>query len=254
MPCPTVRDICRLLDSLAPLATQCAWDNSGLLVGDPDRPVRTAALALDITPAAVEAAHDAGAELLVSHHPVIFHPLKRMDPRDPAYLLARYDIAALCLHTPLDKASGGVNDALAAALGFENAVPFAAEGDAAMLRTADVAPVDAPALAARVANALHTTVRLADAGRTIRRVALVGGAGADFLPEAAGAGIDALITGDAGHHDFLDAKQLGVTLIAAGHYETEQPVIAALARKLEAAFDLRVICLPQTSPVTFLSE
>ena len=254
MPCPTVRDLCRLLDSLAPLATQCSWDNSGLLIGDPDRPVPIAALALDITPDAVEAAHAAGAALIISHHPVIFHPLKRMDPRDPAYLLARYDIAAVCIHTPLDKAVGGVNDALAAALGFENPAPLADEGDAAMLRVAELPETDGPALAAHVAKALHTTVRLADAGKPIRRAALVGGAGAEFLPEVAGAGIDALITGDASHHAFLDAKQAGITLIAAGHFETEQPVIAVLAQKLEATFDLQTVCLPQTSPVTFVSE
>lgn len=251
---PTVHDILQLLSALAPPETQCSWDNSGLLIGDPDRPVRTAALALDITPEAAAAAHAAGAELIISHHPVIFHPLKRMHPRDPAYLLARFELAAICMHTPLDKARGGVNDALAAALGFADAAPLAADGDAAMVRVAALPETDGQGLAARTAAALHTTVRLADAGKPIRRVALVGGAGADFLPDVAAAGIDALITGDASHHDFLDAKQAGVTLIAAGHYETEQPVIAVLADRLRAAFDLRVICLPQAAPVTFISE
>ncbi|MBQ6266962.1 MAG: Nif3-like dinuclear metal center hexameric protein [Clostridia bacterium] len=253
MPCPTVRDICEYLNSLAPFDTQCSWDNSGLLIGDPDRPVQTVALALDITPEAVEAAHAAGADLILSHHPVIFHPLRQMHPRDPAYLLARYDIAAVCIHTPLDKACGGVNDALAAALGFAGAVAVAQEGEAAMLRAAEIPETDGAALAAHVARALHTTVRLADAGKPIRRVAVLGGAGADLLADAAAAGVDALITGDAGHHDFLDAKQLGLTLIAAGHFETEQPVIAVLAEKL-AAFDLRTVCIPQTAPVTYIPE
>lgn len=255
MAAPTVHELSQFLNTVAPFDTQCSWDNSGLLIGDPDRPVRLAALALDITPEAIEAAHAAGADLIISHHPVIFHPLRQLRPQDPAYLLARYDLAAICIHTPLDKARGGVNDALAAALGFDNAVPFAEEGEAAMLRTAQIPAATGQALAAHTAAALHTTVRLADTGKPIRRVAVVGGAGADFLADAAGAGMDALITGDASHHDFLDALQCGLTLIAAGHFETEQPVIAALAQKLQAAFPaLQVRCLPQAAPVTFISD
>ena len=112
------------LDELAPFRTQEKWDNSGLLAGDPDTEVTKALLVLDITPEAVEEAARLGAQLIISHHPVIFHPLKVLEPGTAPTLLARRGIAAICSHTCLDKAL--VNDCLAVALGLEEVLPFAA--------------------------------------------------------------------------------------------------------------------------------
>lgn len=95
------------LNSLAPFATQESWDNSGLLVGDPDAEVKTALVVLDITAEAVREAREIGAELIISHHPVIFHPLKKVESGSVVWELAQAGISAICAHTNLDKARAG---------------------------------------------------------------------------------------------------------------------------------------------------
>ena len=115
-----VGDIYNALDSFCPFEVHEPWDNVGLLVGEKESEVRRAAVVLDITPDAVEKAHEAGAQLIVSPHPVIFHPIKNLGAHDPVYLLAKYGMNALCAHTNLDCADGGVNDVLAQCLGLEN--------------------------------------------------------------------------------------------------------------------------------------
>lgn len=248
---PTVKDVYSFIDSFASFSTQCEWDNSGIIVGDTRKEVKKIAVVLDITPQAVEYAKNEGVDLIVSHHPVIFRAVKSITDSNPAFLLAGSGIAAICTHTPLDIAKGGVNDALAEALGFDNAFPLSEDGETAMIRVAEIPEATGEALAKLCAEKLGSAVRLSDSGRSIRRVALCGGAGADFAPDAFNSGCDALITGDASHHEFLDAQALGLTLIAAGHFETENPVVARLADMLGKEFDAEVIIIPQDSPVSY---
>ena len=233
----TVAEIAAYLEEKAPSQTAEEWDNPGLLVGDGDRRVEKAMVALDITPGAVEAAARWGAQLLVSHHPVIFHPLRRLGGGDAPYLLASHGIAALCLHTNLDKAAGGVNDTLAARLGLTQVRP-AADGLCRIGRLEEELP---PRLfAARVAERLGAPVRLAaGAGRPVRSVAVCGGAGCgellalladpDRMPDAA-------VTGEVKHHEWLQAAALGAVLVDAGHYYTEVPVVETLLRWLSTRF------------------
>lgn len=247
-----VQDIYDFLNEIAPFDQQESWDNSGLLVGDPAQRVETAAVALDITPESVNLAEQAGAQLFVSHHPVIFHAQKRLPAREPAYLLARAGMSAVCAHTCLDVAQGGVNDVLAERLGLAGVSPVPAEEGAPLLRIGTVEPMTAPALAEWVARRLHGAVRMASDGaaRRITCVAVCGGAGADLMAQALAAGADAYVTGDAGHHDFLEARQMGLTLLAAGHYETENPAADVLAERLNARFpSLGVVRLAQANPV-----
>lgn len=224
------------LDELAPFRTQEKWDNSGLLAGDPDAEVTKALLVLDITPEAVEEAARLGAQLIISHHPVIFHPLKALEPGTAPTLLAWRGIAAICSHTCLDKAL--VNDCLAAALGLEEVLPFAAGEDGIPMGRIGTLPRPAsPAeFAAAAAERLGAPVRYNRGGRTIRRVAVLGGAGGDLIGEAAATGADALVTGEAKHHEYLDAARLGITLFDGTHYATERVVLAPLAERLSAAF------------------
>ena len=112
--------IINFAQQIAPFESAAEWDNVGLLVGSPDRAIDRVLLALDITPDVVREAHQKGARLIVSHHPVIFSPLHTLDPDQAEYLLAKYDVAALCLHTNLDRAEQGVNTALGAALELKN--------------------------------------------------------------------------------------------------------------------------------------
>ncbi len=246
----TVKDIFDYIDTLAPFSSQCEWDNSGLIVGETDKPVRKIAVVLDITCEAIKKAVEMNADLIVSHHPVIFKAVKSFTDNDPAYLLAKHGISAICAHTSLDIAKGGVNDTLASVLGFE-VMPFTDEGELSMIRVTEINDISAQELAKLCAEKLSTGVRIADSGKIIRKIAVCGGAGSDFMNAVAQAGCDAYITGDVKHHEFLDAKALGLTLIDAGHFETENPVVAVLAKKLNDKFDAEVEIIPQTSPVTY---
>lgn len=113
----TVTHIYDAIDRLAPFWLTMDFDNTGILIGDRNREVSCALLALDCTPAVVEQARQLGAQLIITHHPVIFHPLKRVNEDAVVYLLIRSDIAVISAHTNLDIAQGGVNDALASAIG-----------------------------------------------------------------------------------------------------------------------------------------
>ena len=214
---PTVKDIFDYIDSIAPFEAQCDWDNSGLIVGSFNAQVNKIGVVLDITCDAVKYS-------------------------------AQNGISAICAHTSLDIAKGGVNDALAAALGFENASPLTESGEEAMVRVAEIKPTTADELAELVADKLSTCVAVADGGKEIKKVALCGGAGSDFFEIA---GCDAYITGEVKHHEFFKAAEVGITLIAAGHFETENPVVAVLAKKLKNNFGCEVEIIPQKSPVKY---
>ncbi len=248
---PTVKEVFEYINSIAPFEKQCEWDNSGLIVGDRNAQVNKIGVVLDITKEAVNHAAKNGIDLIVSHHPVIFRGIKTVFADDPTFLLIKNGISAICAHTSLDIAKGGVNDALADALGFGNAVPLSETGETEMIRICEIEETAADELAKFVANKLSTSVAITGSNKTIRKVALCGGAGGEFLHDVAAAGCDAYITGEAKHHEFLEADSTGLTLIAAGHFETENPVVAVLAEKLKENFECKVEIIPQKSPVKY---
>lgn len=241
-----VKDFYDYLNSIAPFETQEDWDNSGMLVGDMNAEVKKAAVVLDITHEEIKKAKAIGADLIISHHPVIFNPIKSVTKGSVPYELVASSINALCCHTPLDIADGGTNDSLAELLGIN-----VTRADDPILRLGTVEPTTAQELAGKIANTLNTKVRYADAGKTIKKIAICTGAGCSLI-EAAGE-IDAFITGDASHHNFLDCIQAGITLIAAGHYETEIIVVPVLVKKLQAQFpDIEIIDIKQENPIKFI--
>ncbi len=241
-----VKDFYGYLNSIAPFETQEDWDNSGMLVGDMDAEVKKVAVVLDITHEEIKKAKAIGADLIISHHPVIFNPIKSVTRGSVPYELVASSINALCCHTPLDIADGGTNDSLAKLLGIE-----VTRTEDPILRLGTVEPTTAENLAGKIAKTLNTKVRYADAGKTIKKIAICTGAGCSLI-EAAGE-IDAFITGDASHHNFLDCIQAGITLIAAGHYETEIVVVPVLVKKLQAQFpDIEIIDIKQENPIKFI--
>ena len=225
----TVRDIYDWLDRLAPFASQMEWDNAGLVLGSHAQEVRRAAVCLDI-PCAVPQNID----LVISHHPVIFQARKRFtNPLDPAMALLRQGTAAIAFHTNYDICTGGVNDILAVRLGLQD-VEILPNG----VRIGSVAPISLQNYAKFVGAKLRCDVvryRAASDENLVRRVAVCGGAGCSFLPDIYEKS-DVYITGDAGHHDFFDAAQNGITLMAAGHYHTEIIAMPPLLERLRAAF------------------
>lgn len=247
----TVKEFYDYIDKLYPFSAQENWDNSGFLIGDKNAEVTRAAVVLDITLDAIDYAHETGAQLIISHHPIIYRAQKSFAKGNRAYELAVRGMSAICAHTSLDCADGGVNDVFANALGVENAEVFPCEEGESFVRAGILpSPMSAGELACHIKETLGGSVRYCDTGKIIESVALCGGAGKDFIPDIIKAGIDAYITGDAGYHDFLDSKDAGLCLFSAGHFETENPVVAVLANKLRVAFeDTDIIVIPQSTPI-----
>lgn len=223
----TVAEIVRQIDREAPFAEAEPWDNVGLLVGAPEQEVSRALVCLDITEEVIRTAIDRGATLILSHHPVIFDALSSLAADSLPYKLAQAGIAAIAAHTNLDKAEGGVNDRLLHALGL-----VSERCDASGLcRLARLPEATSPqAFAAFVGERLQTAVRLHAGDRPVHTVAVVGGAGGDYVKNLERLGADALVTGEVKHHEWLAAGSY--TLVDAGHAATERVVVRPWAERL----------------------
>ena len=260
----TVREIYQYLDTLAPFSLQMNFDNAGFLVGRGDRTVDKLLVSLDITEEVVAEAVELGCQLIVSHHPVIFHPAKSVTDATPdgriLLSLVEHNIAAVCAHTNLDAVWGGVNDALARKLELTSIEPLKQDGVDSAGRPYGIGrvgnttgvPMYAPAFAAFVKESLGANgVRYVDARRPVHRVAVGGGACADMLRDALALGCDTFVTADVKYNGFLDAKALGVNLIDAGHYPTEQVVVLVLSKWLTDGFPKVEICTTQRHKEVF---
>ena len=250
---PTVRQIFDYINSLAPFATQESWDNSGLLLGNPDKEVSRVSLALDATKKTVKAAKENGAELMITHHPVIFSPAKKILADSVVYELLTSGISAISAHTCLDSAEGGVNDTLAAILELEDITPLELDGtDTPLVRVGKLkTEMNGDEFAKHVKTKLGCSLRLANAGNVIKTVAVCGGSLSSLTYELIGK-VDAFVTGDLTHHYFLDAADSGLTAVAAGHFETENPVISVLADKLHNQFpSVEFTVINQENPVVY---
>ena len=243
----TVKEIYQYIDGKAPFGLQMDFDNAGFLVGRKDAEVKKVLVALDITEEVVQEAHDRGAQLIVAHHPIIFHPTPSVTDETVTgrVLLALVEsgIAAICAHTNLDAVEGGVNDALARALGLSEIDQLCPEGvdflgrPYGIGRVGTVAEQSPAQFAALVKKNLGAGgLRYVDAGKPIRRVAVGGGACAGMVKDALAQGCDAFVTSDVKYNDFLDAKAQGLTLIDAGHYSTENVVCPVLVDWLQKGF------------------
>ena len=232
----TVRDILDFFEGFAPAATAMDFDNVGLLVGSSDAAVTKALLALDITAEVAEEAAANGCGLIVSHHPVIFQPMKRLSARSVPYLLASHGIAAVCMHTNLDlSGSFGVNTCLADALGVQQ-LRKSADGECLFVGEL-AADTDMRAFAERTKAALDAAgLRFTAVRQTVRTVAVSSGAGGSEIFAAAREGADVLVTGEIKHHEINAANELGVNIIDAGHFASENVVMAPLQKKLAQAF------------------
>ena len=241
----TVKELYEHLSMIFPRELSASWDRDGLMVcPDPARHVRRVLVTLDVTPAAVKQAVEAGVEAVISHHPLLFHPLDTLSYEDPragkALTLALHGISVFCFHTRADAAQGGVSDLLAEALGLADTETL---GEERILRVGDLREeMTGEGFARFVKRALGTpSVVLADAGRPIRRVAVSGGEGKDLIGLARASGADASLAGRFGYHALLDAAEAGLTLLEAGHYFTEVRVLDLFARLVREATEAEVL-------------
>ncbi len=239
----TVNDILKFVETLAPKYMKMDWDNVGLLCGSRSTPVTKVMVALDPFEHVCREAADWGAELIVTHHPIIFGSLKAITDETSVgrgiLLLCRNGISAINAHTNLDQAPGGVNDVLAQKLGLQNIQIIDPTGEPAfgLLRRGEVEAQSLETFLAFVKKTLGCHgLRYVDGGKAVRNVAVGGGACASELVDAAYAGCDTFVTSDIKYNQFWDAQDLGINLIDAGHFCTENPIVSVLAAKLQENF------------------
>lgn len=237
----TVNQVYQIIDQFAPFSTQMGFDNAGFLVGRGKTPVTKILVALDITLPVVEEARTMGAQLIVAHHPVIFNPVKAITDESVTgeilLRLAEYQIAAICAHTNLDAAQGGVNDCLANCLQLEDIKMLEVDGTDDQGRdygigrvgTAHQSGLTAQQYAEFVSKQLNARgVRYVQGKQAVKKVAVGGGSCGAMLRQAVKMGCDTFVTGDVKHDVFLEADGLGITLIDGGHETTERVVCPAL--------------------------
>ena len=230
------KDFFDYINSIAPFEKQCEWDNSGLLLGDPDKQVKTVAVVLDATKKTVEAAKKAQADMIVTHHPVIFSPLKNVLSGSIAFELIKAGISVISMHTNLDIAeNGGVNACLCKALDIKNTKTMIAS-DGYTLMQGKIAPTNAESFAKQIKKRLGGSVKFTDGGKIIENVLVCSGSGGEFIAEAIKNGFDALVTADIKHHQFLEAADNCISLFDAGHFNTEDIVIEPLRQMLADKF------------------
>ncbi len=246
----TVQDIYALLEQKAPIDLAEEWDNVGLLIGDAMAEVSSVVVALDVTDAVVETAVQNKAELVITHHPVIFDPLKSVPADSRVYRLIRTGVSVISMHTNADKTEGGVNDCLCEKLGLSD-VEIAPDG---MSRIGKLpASMTAEVFASYVSQCLDTAVRVKVGTDMIRTVALCGGGGADFvLPLLDKA--DAALTGEAKHNQWLSVPSTK-TLVDGGHYATEVAITDRFCEWLHDAFpNLNIILHKGEAPYKTIKE
>ena len=232
-----VIDFYNFIDSIAPFATQESWDNSGFLVGDGEKEVKKVLLALDATEDVLNEAAEIGADLIITHHPVIFGALKEFHPKNIAFLAAEKGIAIISAHTCLDIADGGVNDCLAAALGLKNVVKVD-DGEGLMRMGELEEELSCEEFIKYVAEKLDVGgIKYTPADKKIKKAAVCGGSGGDLYPFAVKAGADAFVTANIKHNQWIEMRREGCCVLDAGHFCTENTVIEPLAEKLSSNFD-----------------
>ncbi len=232
----TVNDILGLLNAKFPTDTACDFDNIGLLVGNPSAQVTNAVVALDCALETVEFAKQIGAQLIITHHPVIFDPIKSLTAGSVPYEVAAAGISVISMHTNLDMGSGGVNDTLCEILGLGTVTPYtAADGYLLKCGTVDAVTPDRFAQHIKACLGGHT-VRYVDGGKKICRVLVCSGSGGSFLWDAVSGGFDALVTADVKHNVLVDAANVGISVFDAGHFATEDIIVSPLCKRLSAEF------------------
>ena len=224
----TVKDIYERLNAKIPDTLREEWDNDGLMCApDVTREVSKVLLTLDVTEELVDYAIEQGFDLIVSHHPLIFKPISAINEHNHVarklIKLIENEISVFSFHTRADKVKGGVNDRLCELLGIEGAEPF---GEGELGRVGYVEQMTLEDFLYKVKTTLSAdVVKYSDGYNAVRRVALVGGDGKDFVADAIRSGADTYLSGRISYNVMEEAAEMGINLIEAGHYFTEQPLM-----------------------------
>ena len=246
-PMITVQDISNYLEAFAPAVLAEEWDNVGLLVGNPDQPVERLMTCLTITPESAQEAIDRNAEMIVTHHPLPFRPLKRLTTTDTASrLLLQLIEAKVAIHSPhtaFDSAAAGINQQLAEGLGLKSIKPLVpSPGDSQGLGSGRWGKLPEASSLQSIAQQLKTFLSIdglqavGNADQPVTDVAVACGSAGQFLEPAIQQGCDLLITGETSFHTCLEAAASQVALLLPGHYASERFAVEQLATTLATQF------------------
>lgn len=232
-----IDDVVAVVNGIAPFSGACAWDNCGLMCGDKNDSVSHVLVTLDADMYALKLALKYGCTLVISHHPLVFDPLRAVTADAPIYHFIKNGIAVISAHTCLDAADGGINDLLTELAAICDPQPLFIEGcalgrygeleDGTEFTNDPIKYIDF--LKARIGSKRADFI----IKRPIRRAAVVSGSGGSALALLNEYGIDTLITGEGKHEHFVFADNNGLNLIALGHFETENIIVKPFARRLE---------------------
>lgn len=233
-----VKDIYDFLDSIAPFKSAMDFDNCGILVGDPDCEVKSAVISLDITSEVCDEVHDLGANLIISHHPIIFKPIKNISFKNVVSKMIKNEINAICAHTNLDISDFGVNFHLASSLSISNLSPLCMEKESPLGFVGELKEeMNSKEFAIFVKEKLNCKgVRYTNIKSKIKKVGVCSGSGGSLVKEAYKKGVDAFVTGEIKHSEILLANSLGITVVDAGHFKTENVIINPLNIMLSEKF------------------
>lgn len=225
-----LKDLIKIIEAAAPLELMESWDNTGLAIGDPEVLIERALIGMDVTEELIQEAHAMGANLILTHHPMLFNRPNSITPVNAQgrriLSLIRNGINVYSIHTNLDKAKGGLNDNIMELLGFSGFLPLEDGTEEGIGRIAAIEATTLMELVKAVSAKLGAPdIRYCgEPGQSIRKVAVINGGGADYIMAAREAGADCVITGDTKYHEVLDALAEGVAVIDPGHFASEWPI------------------------------
>lgn len=235
----TVKELYDVMEKRIPASLSEDWDNDGLMCSpDLGAKVGRVLLSLDVTEEIVDYAIENHFDLIVSHHPLIFRPIRKATLEDPTarkvFQLMSNGVSVFSFHTRADRVAGGVNDLLADSLELKDVEPFG-EGGLGRIGTL-VEETSLEDFSYLLKDALNAqTVLVADGFNPVRRVAVVGGDGKDFLTAAIEAGADTFVSGRIGYNNMEEAAERGINLIEGGHYATEARITEFFTRIISQA-------------------
>lgn len=232
----TAEKIYDFLNKKFPVSSAAEYDNTGFLIGDKTADVKSAVLALDCTDTAIDLCIKTGANLIITHHPVIFNGIKSINKGDTVYRLIENEISVISMHTNLDMGEGGVCDALAHKLSLKSISVINGYDGLSFRKGVLNEHLSADDFAKFVSERLNTTIKYVGSGKSVSTVAVCSGSGSDYMYDAINSGCDAFVTSEVKHHLFLEAEKAGLVLIDAGHFSTEDVIIEPLCQLLRNEF------------------
>ena len=258
-----VKDIISAIEEFAPACLQAEYDNTGLQTGSPSQEVHGVLVGFDCTPALVQEAVRRGCDMIVTHHPLIYHPLRSLNPEDPAAApvidAVKAGIAVYSSHTSIDKARGGVSWTMAEKLGLVNVRTLAPENaDGTGFGTVGDLPSALPAKEAvelvKKAFSLNVARTSALIGTPVKTIAMCGGSGTSLLADALRAGAQMFVCGDITYHHFFVPE--GFMVVDAGHFETEVEItrilLSVIRKKFPNFVSLMSDSVGKANPVNYL--